>query len=103
MKCTMPDCQAQQVSKQLCAKHYQRQRKHGDPSVVMKGGYQPGQQRKPQRPRLRIEPFTPNRSWRFTAAHWHVWWEKRFGDVSTRERLSSGISEMRELLFNGRA
>jgi len=34
--CRIEGCEAKSVGKGLCFKHYQRQRRHGDPSVVHK-------------------------------------------------------------------
>lgn len=40
--CTFPDCQAKAVAKGLCAKHYMRLRRHGDPAKVNARGRRDG-------------------------------------------------------------
>lgn len=40
--CSLPECPKPVKSKKLCGTHYERQRKHGDPSVVLKMGPKPG-------------------------------------------------------------
>ena len=37
-QCTVPDCQVPTFAKGLCAKHYTRQRRHGDPATVLPAG-----------------------------------------------------------------
>ena len=40
--CAFPDCQAKAVAKGLCAKHYMRLRRHGDPAKVNARGRRDG-------------------------------------------------------------
>lgn len=40
--CIFPGCGKTVKSKKLCGTHYERQRKHGDPGVVLKAGAKPG-------------------------------------------------------------
>jgi hypothetical protein len=40
--CTFPGCGGAQKAKKLCGTHYERQRKHGDPGIVLKAGAKPG-------------------------------------------------------------
>jgi hypothetical protein len=41
-QCAFPDCTKKIKSKRLCGTHYERQRKHGSPEVVLKQGAKPG-------------------------------------------------------------
>lgn len=41
--CTHPGCGKRQKCKKLCGMHYERQRKHGDASVVLKPGLRRGE------------------------------------------------------------
>lgn len=43
--CTIPGCKKFQKCRKLCGMHYERQRKHGDASVVLKAGTKPGKTR----------------------------------------------------------
>lgn len=40
--CSHPGCKKRIKSKKLCGTHYERQRKHGDSSIVLKTGAKPG-------------------------------------------------------------
>lgn len=40
--CTFPGCTKPIKAKKLCGTHHERQRKHGDPGVVLKAGAKPG-------------------------------------------------------------
>lgn len=40
-----------------------------------------------------------NRTWKFTAWHWDVWWAKRYSDPDlNRKHLAAGISQFRQQL-----
>jgi hypothetical protein len=41
-ECTFPGCHGNIKAKKLCGTHYERQRQHGDPSIVLKTGAKPG-------------------------------------------------------------
>lgn len=41
-KCTFEGCTNEIKSKKLCGTHYERQRKHGSPDIVLKSGVKPG-------------------------------------------------------------
>lgn len=41
--CSVPDCAAPASARDLCAKHYMRARRHGDPDVTRKRGRKPAE------------------------------------------------------------
>lgn len=44
-ECTFPECNGRVKAKKLCGTHYERQRLHGDPAIVLKVGAKPGKTR----------------------------------------------------------
>lgn len=75
-QCSVPDCGAPASAHGLCAKHYMRARRHGDPGVTHKRGPKPD----PSSNAEMIEELSPRTRARFDRAMRLDHWLRELGD-----------------------